>query len=187
MKSVNVVEGSMVSLPRTDVDTDQIIPQVHLNRVERNGYGGFLFERWAEDTNFPLNDPDAEKANVLVTGANFGCGSSREHAVWALMDRGFDAVIAPSFADIFSNNSLNNGLLLVRLAESAIAQLHETAKIDGHHIHISVQDETVTCGDNTWPFEIDDESKRRLIGGLDMIGVTLEYEDAIASYEATAQ
>ncbi len=184
MKPVDTVAGTMVSLPQADIDTDQIIPQKHLKRIERTGYGEFLFDYWANDQpDFTLNDPARAKAKALITGPNFGCGSSREHAVWAIRDRGFEVVVGPSFADIFSGNAVNNGLLLVQLPEAAVNELHDIAIDPDATVHVSLEDQEVRAGDRVWKFEIDPEVKRRLLAGLDMVGVTLEYEDAISAYE----
>ena len=190
MRPVNHIEGTMVSLPRSDIDTDQIIPQKHLKRVDRSGYGDVLFDYWAKDDDgdlrpeFPLNDARRRDARVLVTGANFGCGSSREHAVWALLDRGIEAVIATSFADIFKNNSVDNGLLTVTLPASTIEELHRLCSDHELRARISLEDQTVMVGDRTWHFDIDTESRTRLLAGLDPIAVTLISEDAISRFEA---
>lgn len=185
MRPFTDVKGTMVSLPRPDIDTDQIIPQIHLKRVERSGYGKFLFDSWAaDDPDFVLNDPSRANATILVAGPNFGCGSSREHAVWAIQDRGFDVVIAESFADIFSNNAANNGLLLVRLAAEEVSRLHHLATDASHTVEVSLEDCEVRSDNERWSFAIDPEVRRRLLAGLDMIGVTLEHEPAIAAYEA---
>ena len=185
MKPVNAITGTMVSIPRADVDTDQIIPQKHLKRTERTGYGDFLFDYWANDQpDFVLNDPDRASAKVMVTGPNFGCGSSREHAVWAIRDRGFEAVVAPSFADIFSGNATNNGLLLIQLPPDVVRELHTLAEDPECEVSVSLEQQEVRIGPETWSFEIDPEVKRRLLAGLDMVGVTLEYEEAISAFEA---
>src|SRR5215831_13370466 len=123
MRAVSRVEGRAVVVDRRDIDTDQIIPAAWLKRVERTGFGAGLFEAWRADPAFPLNQPEAAKATVLIAGANFGCGSSREHAVWALQDFGFEAVIAPSFADIFRGNSVGAGLVTAQVAEDAVSRL----------------------------------------------------------------
>jgi 3-isopropylmalate/(R)-2-methylmalate dehydratase small subunit len=168
------IEGGVSVLDRNDVDTDQIIPKQFLKRVERTGFGEFLFYDWAKEPGWELPcNP------ILVTGRNFGCGSSREHAPWALEDYGFEAIVAPSFADIFYSNCTKIGLLPVALPEGAVRALMRagTARID-----LAAQAVTWTRGQA--PFEIDPETKRRLLEGLDDIGVTLQQQEAIARYEA---
>ena len=184
MRPVETVEGTVVSIRRADIDTDQIIPQTYLKRVERSGYGDHLFDSWAQDPDFALNQPERTQAKVLVTGSNFGCGSSREHAVWAILDRGFEAVIAPSFADIFSNNATNNGLVLARLPEDDVDRIHDIAADPSAVIQVSVAAGEVRSDEEVWRFDLDPEVRRRLLGGLDMIGVTLEYEADISAFEA---
>ncbi len=173
MDPVRVIEGAVSVLDRNDVDTDQIIPKQFLKRVERSGFGEFLFYDWKHDDGWQL------PANpILATGRNFGCGSSREHAPWALEDYGFEAVVAPSFADIFYSNCTKVGLLPVRLAEDEVR-----AVMAAGEARIDLEAQTVSHGDATASFEIDPEIKRRLLGGLDGIGVTLQSEEAIAAYE----
>jgi 3-isopropylmalate/(R)-2-methylmalate dehydratase small subunit len=190
MKPVSKVEGRMVPLPRADVDTDQIIPKQFLTRTERTGYGDYLFYDWAttEDgepsSDFVTNDPVRRGAKVLVAGRNFGCGSSREHAVWAIQDWGFDAVIAPSFGDIFRNNSVNVGLLTIELPEEVVAQLQDLAQDPTTVVTVDLEQQVIEAGDVAIDFEFDPVAKERLISGLDPIGMTLQEEDAIASYEA---
>jgi 3-isopropylmalate/(R)-2-methylmalate dehydratase small subunit len=190
VKPVSKVQGTMVPLPQADVDTDQIIPKQFLTRIERTGYGEFLFHDWAttEDGNpssdFFTNDPTRRGSKVLVAGRNFGCGSSREHAVWAIQDWGFDAVIAPSFGDIFRNNSVNVGLLTIELPNEATAELQELAKDPTAVVTVDLEDQLVQCGDFAVEFDIDREVKERLLKGLDPIGMTLQEEDAISSYES---
>jgi 3-isopropylmalate/(R)-2-methylmalate dehydratase small subunit len=180
----------MVPLPHADVDTDQIIPKQFLTRIERTGYGQFLFHDWAttEDgkpsSDFFTNDPDRQGARVLIAGRNFGCGSSREHAVWAIQDWGFDAVIAPSFGDIFRNNSINVGLLTIELPEEIVAQLQDLAQNPSAVITIDLEHQIVQAGDVAVDFDFDPGAKERLTKGLDAIGMTLEDEGAIAAYEA---
>jgi 3-isopropylmalate/(R)-2-methylmalate dehydratase small subunit len=168
MEPVNIIEGRVTALPNDDVDTDQIIPAKYLKRIERTGYGEFLFEEWRK------KGLDLEANPVLVAGENFGCGSSREHAVWALQDYGFKAVIAPSFGDIFRNNSTKNGLLPIRLPGEQCRALagRETVRVD-------LAAETV----DEFSFDIDPDVKQRLLNGLDDVSVTLEQEDKIAAYE----
>lgn len=180
----------MVPLPQADVDTDQIIPKQFLTRTERTGYGDFLFYDWAttEDgkpsSDFFTNDPARQGAKVLVAGRNFGCGSSREHAVWAIQDWGFDAVIAPSFGDIFRNNSINVGLLTIELPEEIVSRLQDAAQNPGAEISIDLEQQVIEAGDLAVEFDFDPESKNRLLRGLDPIGLTLQEEEAIAVYEA---
>jgi 3-isopropylmalate/(R)-2-methylmalate dehydratase small subunit len=190
VKPVSVVSGTMVPLARADVDTDQIIPKQFLTRIERTGYGEFLFYDWArtEDgepsSDFFVHDPKRRGAKVLVAGRNFGCGSSREHAVWAIQDWGFDAVIAPSFGDIFRNNCVNVGLLTVELADEEVARLQDMAQNPAIGITVDLELQVVEAGDYVFDFDIDPGVKERLLNGLDPIGVTLLEDDAIAAYEA---
>jgi 3-isopropylmalate/(R)-2-methylmalate dehydratase small subunit len=190
VKPVSIVSGRMVPLPQADVDTDQIIPKQFLTRTERTGYGDFLFYDWAttEDgrpsSDFFTNDPDRQGAKVLIAGRNFGCGSSREHAVWAIQDWGFDAVIAPSFGDIFRNNSVNVGLLTIELPEEIVNQLLDLAQSPNAEISIDLERQLVQIGDFAVDFDFDEEPKERLIKGLDPIGMTLEDDPAISDYES---
>lgn len=190
MRPVDKVTGRMVPLPQADVDTDQIIPKQFLTRIERTGYGQFLFHDWAttEDgmpsSDFFTNDPDRRGARVLVAGRNFGCGSSREHAVWAIQDWGFDAVIAPSFGDIFRNNSINVGLLTIELPEEIVTQLQDIASNPWTEVTIDLERQIVQAGELTVEFEFDGDAKHRLLEGLDPIGTTLQEDAAIAAYEA---
>jgi 3-isopropylmalate/(R)-2-methylmalate dehydratase small subunit len=174
VEPVRVVEGAVSVLDRADVDTDQIIPKQFLKRVERTGYGEFLFYDWAKQPgwNLPSNP-------ILATGRNFGAGSSREHAPWALQDYGFHAIVAPSFADIFYSNCTKNGLLPVVLPEADVRQLMEAG-----HARIDLEEQEISFAGRQVPFEIDPETARRLLEGLDDIGVTLRVEEAIAAYEA---
>jgi 3-isopropylmalate/(R)-2-methylmalate dehydratase small subunit len=174
LNAVTVIRGPISVLRRTDVDTDQIIPKQFLKRVERTGFGEYLFYDWAKEPGWDL-DPNP----ILVTGRNFGCGSSREHAPWALEDFGFKAVVAPSFADIFYSNCTKIGLLPVPLAEAEVEAL-----MDATEAEIDLEAQVVRFDGREAPFEIDQETKRRLLQGLDDIGVTLMSEDAIERYEA---
>jgi 3-isopropylmalate/(R)-2-methylmalate dehydratase small subunit len=184
--------GRAVPLDRANVDTDQIIPKQFLTRIERTGYGQFLFFDWRFDTNgnknpdFILNDQRYDGASVLIAGANFGCGSSREHAPWSLADYGFRAVIAPSFADIFYNNSLKNGLLPIALPEAKVKELTSRSAADPEYsLDIDLEAQTVTDNNGfTASFEIDPFRKRCMIEGLDDIGLTLQFENKITEYEA---
>jgi 3-isopropylmalate/(R)-2-methylmalate dehydratase small subunit len=190
VKPVSVVSGTMVPLPRADVDTDQIIPKQFLTRIERTGYGEFLFFDWArtEDgepsSDFFVHDPKRQGAKVLVAGRNFGCGSSREHAVWAIQDWGFDAVIAPSFGDIFRNNCVNVGLLTVELPDDEVSRLQDMAQNPGVAITVDLERQVVEAGDYVFDFDVDPVVKERLLNGLDPIGVTLLEDDVISAYES---
>jgi 3-isopropylmalate/(R)-2-methylmalate dehydratase small subunit len=173
MQPVEIIQGRVSVLPRADVDTDQIIPKQFLKRVERTGFGEFLFYDWVRDGEIEL-----EPNPILVTGRNFGCGSSREHAPWALQDFGFEAIIAPSFADIFYSNCTKNGLLPVVLDED-----HCRGVAEAGEARIDVDELTVTYEGGVVPFEIEEEIRHRLIHGLDEIGITLQREEEIAAYE----
>jgi 3-isopropylmalate/(R)-2-methylmalate dehydratase small subunit len=188
MSGVKQITGSAVAVLRPDVDTDQIIPAAWLKRVERNGFGAGLFEAWRKDPDFALNQPGADQAKVLLSGPNFGCGSSREHAVWALQDFGFQAVVAPSFADIFRGNSISAGLVPAQVTEDALARLAaaltEPAQTPDTQVVVDVAARTISIGDVTEPFELADYAQWRLIEGLDDVGLTLRHEDAISAFEA---
>ncbi|MGZ4152046.1 MAG: 3-isopropylmalate dehydratase small subunit [Actinomycetota bacterium] len=178
--------GRALPLDRSDVDTDQIIPAQHLKRIERTGFGPFLFESWRNDPDFVLNDPRFEGATILLAGANFGIGSSREHAVWALEDYGFRAVISPRFADIFRNNCTKVGLLPVELpAESVRALMDAVLDDPATEITVDLEALRVSAPSVDESFEIDPFTRHRLLEGLDDIGITLGHEDDIASYERT--
>ena len=191
MKPFRKHTGIVVPLDKVNVDTDQIIPKQFLKRIERTGFGQFLFYDWrfAGDgkkiADFVLHQPRYAKASILVAGKNFGCGSSREHAVWALADFGFRVVIAPSFGDIFANNSLKNGLLTVRLSEEQVAEIMRRSK-ELENYQLTVDLETLRVEDEqgfTAPFAMDDFSRHCLLNGLDDIGLTLQHEAEIAAYE----
>ncbi|HJW99897.1 MAG TPA: 3-isopropylmalate dehydratase small subunit [Terriglobales bacterium] len=192
MRAFREHTGVVAPLNRSDLDTDQIIPKQFLKRIERTGYGEFLFYDWryAGDgkprPEFVLNQPAYSGASILVAGKNFGCGSSREHAAWALNDYGFRVVIAPSFADIFATNARNNGLLLIALPERQIATLLDRAQqSEGYTLHVSLLDKTVRDNkDFSAEFEIDDFRRTCLLEGLDEIGLTLKHESEIAAYES---
>ena len=189
MEPISVITGQMAPLPRANVDTDAIIPKQFLKRVERSGFGPFLFYEWAYDEegeqipDFILNQPDYQGASVLVSGPNFGSGSSREHAPWSIEDRGFRAVIAPSFADIFYNNCVNIGLLPVVLSEDEVAKLTQIAADPDNLVTIDLADQTVITLGFEARFEIDPFAKHRLTNGLDNIALTLEQGALIDSYE----
>jgi 3-isopropylmalate/(R)-2-methylmalate dehydratase small subunit len=184
--------GVVVPLDKVNVDTDQIIPKQFLKRIERTGFGEFLFYDWRfsgdgkKIADFVLHAPRYAKASILVAGKNFGCGSSREHAVWALADYGFRVVIASSFADIFSNNSLKNGFLTVRLSDEQVAEITRRAKeIEGYELTVDLEALRVEDGRGfSAPFAMDEFSRHCLLNGLDDIGLTLQHEPDIAAYEA---
>ncbi len=182
--------GIVAPLDRANVDTDQIIPKQFLKRIERTGFGQFAFYDWRfeadgkPNASFVLNQPKYKEATILVAAKNFGCGSSREHAPWALADCGFKTIIAPTFADIFYNNSLKNGLLLVKLSEAEVAELMKRAQADGYQLTVDLEQCRVydNFGFNA-KFEIDEFRRRCLLEGLDDIGLTLQHEEKIAAYE----
>jgi 3-isopropylmalate/(R)-2-methylmalate dehydratase small subunit len=188
MKAVRVVSGRAVPLERSDVDTDQIIPSDWLKRVERTGFGKGLFSEWRDDRNFVLNDEAYAGANILVAGPNFGTGSSREHAVWAIMDYGFDVVISPRFADIFRNNCTKNGLVPVVVSPEVGAQLLAAIKADPSlEITVDVERRTVSAPaiGLEAEFPLDAATQERFVEGLDDIGISLRHEADITAYEAT--
>jgi len=192
MKPFTVHKGRVAPLDRVNVDTDQIIPKQFLKRIERTGFGQFLFYDWRfgadgkKSTDFVLDEPRYEGASVLVAGKNFGCGSSREHAVWALADFGFRAVISSSFADIFANNSTKNGFLTVRLRDDEVAELMQRAQeIDDYQLTIDL--ERCEVRDDRGfvaKFPVDEFVRHCLLNGLDDIGLTLQHEAEIVAYEA---
>ena len=183
--------GLAAPLNRLNVDTDQIIPKQFLKRIERTGFGEFLFYDWRfldngdPNPDFVLNDPRYQEASILVAGANFGCGSSREHAPWALQQYGFKAVIAPSFADIFRNNCYKNGILPIGLPDDVTADLiKQTEEQEGYRLMIDLEAQQVVQPDGTsHPFEIGDFEKHCLLNGLDEIGWTLQFDEKISAYE----
>jgi 3-isopropylmalate/(R)-2-methylmalate dehydratase small subunit len=192
MESFTRHTGLVATMDRVNVDTDQIIPKQFLKRIERSGFGQFLFYDWrfnpdgALNADFELNRKGVEGASILVARANFGCGSSREHAPWALHDYGFRSIIAPSFADIFYNNCFKNGLLPVQLSEAQVERIFQTAAENpGYEMTIDLERQMISddCG-NKFSFAVDPFSRQCLLKGLDDIGLTLEHEDAIALYEA---
>jgi len=192
MKPFTVHRGRVAPLDRVNVDTDQIIPKQFLKRIEKTGFGQFLFYDWRfgvdgkKNADFVLDEPRYEGASVLIAGKNFGCGSSREHAVWALADFGFRAVISSSFADIFANNSTKNGFLTVRLSEDEAAELMQRAQeIDDYSVTIDLEKcEVRDDQDFRAKFTVDDFVRHCLLNGLDDIGLTLQHEAEIATYEA---
>ncbi|HEY7105465.1 MAG TPA: 3-isopropylmalate dehydratase small subunit [Acidimicrobiia bacterium] len=188
MQPVREIVGRAVPLDRANVDTDQIIPSDWLKRVERTGFGEGLFSEWRESSDFVLNQEQYDDAEVLVAGPNFGCGSSREHAPWALEDYGFRAVIAPSFADIFRNNCLKIGLLPVALPPDVVTRIMRAVEDDPSvEIVVDVVDRRVGVPaiDLDEPFELEDFHRYRLLEGLDDIGITLRHDDEITAYEST--
>jgi 3-isopropylmalate/(R)-2-methylmalate dehydratase small subunit len=193
MQPFRVHSGRAVPLVRRDIDTDQIIPKQFLKSIERTGFGRHLFHDWrvradgSDNPEFVLNDRRYEGASILVTGDNFGCGSSREHAAWALADYGFRAVIAPSFADIFRANAVTNGLLPVTLSDDAVVLLASRASDAADHV-ITINLETRRVSDTKGldaAFIIDDAARHRLLNGLDDIGLILQHEPEIARYEGS--
>ncbi|MFJ9128614.1 3-isopropylmalate dehydratase small subunit [Streptomyces sp. NPDC102340] len=185
MEAFTTHTGRAVPLRRSNVDTDQIIPAHWLKKVTRDGFEDGLFEAWRKDSEFVLNKPEREGATVLVAGPDFGTGSSREHAVWALQNYGFKTVISSRFADIFRGNSLKNGLLTVVLDQKVVDALWELVENDPQaEITVDLQEREVRAGGVTASFELDENSRWRLLNGLDDISITLSNEDDIAAYEA---
>jgi 3-isopropylmalate/(R)-2-methylmalate dehydratase small subunit len=188
MKAVSIITGSGVPLKRSDVDTDQIIPAEWLKRVERTGFEKGLFSTWRDDRNFVLNDERYAGASVLVAGPSFGVGSSREHAVWAILQGGFNAVIAPSFSDIFRNNCTKNGLVPVVLSEPTVNRIWDVLESDPTaEITIDMQRLTVEIPSAgiTEKFDMDASTQDRFIRGLDDVGITMTKGDAISSFETS--
>ncbi len=187
MEPVHVVTGTAVALDRSDVDTDQIIPSEWLKRIERTGFGAGLFSEWRDDRNFVLNRPEHAGATILVAGPDFGIGSSREHAVWALVDYGFRAVVSARIADIFKNNSTRSGLVPVQVAPEAARTLLDAVTAEpGLELTIDVERRTIEAPSIGFsvPFELDETARQRLLSGLDDIGVTLAHAGDIDAYEA---
>ncbi|EPY07616.1 3-isopropylmalate dehydratase small subunit [Paenibacillus alvei TS-15] len=192
MQPFTSLNGLVAPVDRVNVDTDAIIPKQFLKRIERSGFGQFLFYEWRFDEagnvipSFTLNQPQYEGASVLLSRANFGCGSSREHAPWAILDYGFRCVIAPSFADIFYNNCFKNGILPIKLSEEQVDELfRRAAEKDGYRLDVNLEEKTITdeYGLN-YTFNLDEHRRQFLLQGLDDIGLTLKHEDAITAYEA---
>ena len=188
MKAVRILTGTAVPLRRSDVDTDQIIPAEWLKRVERTGFGAGLFSSWRDDRGFVLNDEQYAGARILVAGENFGTGSSREHAVWALLDYGFDAVISPRFSDIFRTNCTKNGLVPIVLDADVVARLHDEIEADPA-LELTVDLERLTVEAPAIglvaAFPLDPSTQHRFLDGLDDIGITLNTAEDIEAYEAT--
>jgi 3-isopropylmalate/(R)-2-methylmalate dehydratase small subunit len=184
MQPVERVSGKALPLGYSDVDTDQIVPSDALKRIERTGFGQFLFSEWREDPDFVMNKAEHEDAVILLAGENFGSGSSREHAPWALQDYGFGAIIAPSFADIFKNNCSKIGILAVELPEETVKKLLDAVRDDPQTVITVELTERVVTGPNVYEtFEMDDFTRQRLLEGLDDIGATLEHEDDLEAFE----
>ena len=184
MEPVERVSGKALPLGYSDVDTDQIVPSDALKRIERTGFGQFLFSSWREDDEFVLNREEYKDAVILIAGENFGSGSSREHAVWAIQDHGFGAVIAPSFADIFKNNSTKNGLLAIDLPKETVGALLEAVREDPETvITIELDELTVTAPNVYETFEMDDFTRQRIMQGLDDISLTLTHEEDLEDFE----
>ena len=196
MRSFNTHTGIAAPLDRVNIDTDAIIPKQFLRKIEKTGFGKHLFHEWRfldyegtqENPDFVLNQEPYRRATVLLTRENFGCGSSREHAPWALEDFGFRVIIAPSFADIFFNNCVKNGLLLVQLKSKEMDELFKgVGKNRGATITADLPSQTVTAGDKKYSFKIDEFNKECLLKGLDSIGWTLQFNDKITAYEEKIQ
>jgi 3-isopropylmalate/(R)-2-methylmalate dehydratase small subunit len=191
MKAFTKHTGRVVAMDRANVDTDQIIPKQFLKRIERTGFGEFLFWDWARNEDdslnpdFELNRPEAKGASVLLARQNFGCGSSREHAPWALEDWGFRVIVAPSFADIFYNNCFKNGMLPIVLSEQQVDELFDRAAArPGYTLTADLETCTLSDGDGlSLPFEVESFRRNCLLNGLDDIGMTLKHEDKISTYE----
>jgi 3-isopropylmalate/(R)-2-methylmalate dehydratase small subunit len=182
VKAVRRVAGKLAVLDRNDVDTDQIVPKQFLKSIKRTGFAEALFFDWMKDPDFELRRPEYEGATILVTGANFGCGSSREHAAWALRDYGFEAVIAPSFSDIFRTNAIKNGLVPIELRAGIVRELR-----DEQELTIDLESRRIKTADgHEIPFEFDEFSRHCLLNGLDDIALTLEHGDEIAAFEERA-
>jgi len=182
MEKFTTHAGIAVPLRRSNVDTDQIVPAVYLKRVTRTGFADGLFSAWRTDAGFVLNDPAYSAGSILIVGPDFGTGSSREHAVWALQDYGFKVVIGSRFGDIFRGNAGKAGLLVATVAPDVVEQLWELAT--GIEFRVDLAARTIQAGDVTVPFDVDDYTRHRLLEGLDDIGITLGHEEAIAAFEA---
>ena len=183
MKKLNLINSTMLPLKMSNVDTDQIMPKQFLKRVERSGYGEFLFYDWKKDPDFSLNKKEYQEAKVLVAGDNFGTGSSREHAPWGLQDWGFDAIISTKFADIFKLNSINIGLLPIETtSENVEALFNKIENNPNTNISISIEERSVKCEEIEFKFDLDDFSQNRILKGLDKIDITLEYISDIENF-----
>ena len=187
MKPLVRLTARVAVLDRADVDTDQIMPKQFLKRIERSGYGEFLFFDWAKDPEFELNRPEYAGAQILITGRNFGCGSSREHAAWGLEDAGFRVVIAPSFGDIFRANAVKNGMAPIELGDASLAEL-KAAVSDTNELTVDLEQLEITHpGGLRVPFQLDPYSRETLLHGLDDIARTLKREEKIAAYESSVR
>lgn len=183
MKKLSHIESTMLPIPMSNIDTDQIMPKQFLKRVERSGYGEFLFYDWKKDGDFPLNNEDYKHSKVLVAGTNFGTGSSREHAPWGLQDWGFDAIISTKFADIFKLNSINIGLLPIEASEDIVEKLFQKVTENPKtKIQVSVETKSVICEEVEFNFFLDDFSQNRILNGIDKIDISLEYENKIDEF-----
>lgn len=184
IKPITTYTGKVVPLFHDNIDTDQIIPKAHLKRISKSGFGPFAFDEWrylddgSDNPDFNPNKPEYKGASILITGENFGCGSSREHAAWALKDYGFDIIIAGSYSDIFYMNCTKNAMLPIVLDENARKYLAQASEIT-----VDLPNQTVSTFDKSFDFEIDETWKNKLVNGLDDIALTLQYEDAIKTYE----
>ena len=183
MKKLSHIESTMLPIPMSNIDTDQIMPKQFLKRVERSGYGEFLFYDWKKDGDFPLNNEDYKDSKVLIAGTNFGTGSSREHAPWGLQDWGFDAIISTKFADIFKLNSINIGLLPIEASEDIVEKLFQKVTENPKtKIQVSVETKSVICEEVEFNFFLDDFSQKRILNGIDKIDISLEYENKIDEF-----
>ena len=186
MRELKRVTGRAAVLDRADVDTDQIIPKQFLKRIERSGYGEFLFFDWMKDPNFELHRPEYDGAQILIAGRNFGCGSSREHAAWALEDFGFRAILAPSYSDIFRSNAVKSGLAPIELSEIVLTELKQALALE-NEVTVDLEALEITHPTGlTVSFELDPYARETLLHGLDDIARTLQREERIAAYEASA-
>jgi 3-isopropylmalate/(R)-2-methylmalate dehydratase small subunit len=184
MKKLNNFTSTMLPLKMSNIDTDQIMPKQFLKRVERSGYGQYLFHDWKKEEEFPLNDEAYKNAKVLIAGTNFGTGSSREHAPWGLQDWGFDAIISSKFADIFKLNSINIGLVPIETTEEIMSQLFSKVNSNPNtEIKVSINDKLVICEELEFNFEIDDFSQNRILNGIDKIDISLEYSEMIDTFK----
>ncbi|MDA9275616.1 3-isopropylmalate dehydratase small subunit [Acidimicrobiia bacterium] len=184
MKKLNNFTSTMLPLPMSNIDTDQIMPKQFLKRVERSGYGQYLFHDWKKEEEFPLNDEAYKNAKVLIAGTNFGTGSSREHAPWGLQDWGFDAIISSKFADIFKLNSINIGLVPIETTEKIMSQLFSKVNSNPNtEIKVSINDKLVICEELEFNFEIDNFSQNRILNGIDKIDISLEYSEMIDAFK----
>ena len=184
MKKLNNFVSTMLPLPMSNIDTDQIMPKQFLKRVERSGYGQYLFHDWKKEEGFPLNNPAYSKSKVLLAGTNFGTGSSREHAPWGLQDWGFDAIISSKFADIFKLNSINIGLVPIETTEENMDILFDKVNSNPNvEINISINEKKVTCEELEFEFVIDNFSQNRILNGIDKIDISLDYSNMIEEFK----